>query len=297
MLPAWGMQREVIAAVATKLADRAELAAFLRTHRSKLSPEQVGLPRGGRRRVHGLKREEVAQLSGVGVTWYTWLEQARNIRVSAHFLERLSKALRLNSAEKKHLFALCRVALPQPPSSKRPKLSESLRRFIDAFPGPAYFMVPQTWDMVYWNIAMAAMFVRPFPPNVMEFMFLDSDNRPSMGDWRSWGRTSVAKFKLDVAPVMNEPEIVKLIDKLKRGSSEFRQWWQEPGVVGRDEHPRTWTHPRVGEMTFTQSTFTVDHAPNLRLRAFTAMDAATIEKTQQLIEHFRAANHPWPPKP
>ena len=268
-----------------KLRDREELAAFLRARRGRLSPEQVGLPRSARRRVQGLRREEVALLAGVGVTWYTWLEQAKNIRVSGQFLERLANALRLDNAEKKHLFALCGVPLQECAGRTRIEASENLKRMLEAFPGPAYMLTTRRWDMVYWNTAVTAM-CGPFPlggTNGMELVFLDPYHRSLMLDWERWARVVLAKFRLDVASVLNEPDVVELIEKLKRGSPEFRRWWPEPLVVGRDEDTRIYVNPEVGRLVFTPATFLVEHVPGLRMRTFTPKDVSTAEKMRYLI--------------
>ena len=282
-----------------KLRVREELAAFLRAQRSKLSPEQVGLPRGMRRRVRGLRREEVALLAGVGLTWYTWLEQAKDIRVSPHFLERLSKALRLDSAEKKHLFALGQVPFQECSESSRFEVSENLKRMLEAFPGPAYMLTTRRWDMIYWNTAVTAL-CGPFPindPNAMELMFLDKYHMSLMHNWEPWARKALAKFKLDVAPFMNDPDVVELIEKLRHGSEAFRQWWPESQVVGRDEEARTYVHPEAGKLTFTPAAFVVEHVPGVRFRAHTPVDTSTTEKMRHLIDRLRDGKAKSQPRP
>lgn len=281
----------------TKRREREELAAFLRARRSKLSPEAAGLPRGTRRRVPGLRREEVAHLSGVSVTWYTWLEQAKDIRVSAHFLERLAEGLKLNSAEKKHLFDLCQIPLQERVSSSQIEVSEGLSRMLETVAGPAYLLTTRRWDTIYWNVPCRALFAPPGFPintkkatdyafNIMELIFIDEYHRSMMVDWESWAKVVVAKFRLDVTPVLNEPDVVELIEKLKSGSPEFRRWWREPDVVGREEYPRTYVHPMVGKLIFTPATFTVEHIPGLRMRVFTAKDATTAEKLRYLVDRL-----------
>src|SRR5690349_5162601 len=109
-----------------------ELSAFLRSRRARLGPLDVGLPAGPRRRTPGLRREEVAQLAGVGITWYTWFEQGRDIRVSAHFLENLSRALRFDAAERAHLFALAHGRMPPlAPAVDLKTVSPNLQHMID----------------------------------------------------------------------------------------------------------------------------------------------------------------------
>ena len=125
---------------------RAELADFLRRRRESITPEDVGLPDGGRRRTPGLRREEVAQLAGVGATWYTWLEQGRDVRASLEVLESISRALRLTPAERTHLVLLGRGEDPPPCKSPAERVSGTLRRLIENLgPNPAY-VLGRRWD-------------------------------------------------------------------------------------------------------------------------------------------------------
>src|SRR5918992_3467218 len=132
---------------------RAELAEFLKHRRALVSPESAGLDANRRRRTPGLRREEVAQLAGVGLSWYTWLEQGRDIKPSAQVLDALARVLRLDRAERAHLFHLARVELPLPPSdyprSAPPELSAVVAALL---PNPAYLLGPRT-DLLAWNRA------------------------------------------------------------------------------------------------------------------------------------------------
>src|SRR5438045_3580327 len=129
---------------------RAELADFLRRRRESITPQDVGLPNGGRRRTPGLRREEVAQLAGVGATWYTWLEQGREVRASLEVLESISRALRLTPAERTHLVLLGRGEEP-PPCKSAERVSPTVKRLIEN-PGqnPAY-VIGRRWDYLAWN--------------------------------------------------------------------------------------------------------------------------------------------------
>lgn len=267
---------------------RTRLTKFLRACRSRLSPEELGLPTKGRRRASGLCRDEVAFLAGVSVNWYTWLEQARDIKVSVSFLDRLSRALRLNDAEMRHLFDLCRLPMPGHLHSTNFVVSENLKRMVDTVPGPAYLMTTRRWDLVYWNTAVAAT-CHPLPQqnvNAMELIFLNEHHKSLMQNWEPWARTVVAKFRLDVGSVLAEPDVAGLIEKLTSGSAEFRDWWSEPNVVGIDESPRTYVHSAVGELMFTPAAFVVEHSPGLRLRVFTALNVETAKKVNHLVKKY-----------
>src|SRR6201995_5655802 len=132
------------------MSKRTELASFLRVRRSRLAPSGVGLPSGTRRRTPGLRREEVALLADVGVSWYTWLEQGRDIHVSEGMLERLSEALRLDHAERSHLFELAQGRSPRHAAVATEVISDTLLRAIDAHPNPIVVTTTR-WDVVALN--------------------------------------------------------------------------------------------------------------------------------------------------
>src|SRR5437588_5494648 len=137
---------------------RGELAAFLRSRRERIKPEDVGLPPGGRRRTPGLRREEVAQLAGVGATWYTWLEQGRDVRASFDVLEAISRALGLTPAERTHLIRLGRGEEAPPCKPPPERVSPTVRRLIENLgPSPAY-VIGRRWDYLAWNRAACAVF-------------------------------------------------------------------------------------------------------------------------------------------
>ena len=137
---------------------RSELAAFLRSRRERITPEDVGLPGGHRRRTAGLRREEVAQLAGVGVTWYTWLEQGRPIRASAQVLEAVARTLRLDAVERQHLFRLAEAPDMAPPDHSGPPLRPQVQVVLDGLnPMPAS-VVTERFDILAWNAAYDVLF-------------------------------------------------------------------------------------------------------------------------------------------
>ena len=140
---------------------RSELTDFLRNRRAQVTPQDVGLPANGRRRTPGLRREEVAQLAGVGLSWYTWLEQGRDIKPSAQVLDALARVLRLDTAERAHLFHLARVELPLPAGDYPREAPPDLAHFVERVaPYPAYLIGPRT-DVLAWNAAATAMLGEP----------------------------------------------------------------------------------------------------------------------------------------
>src|SRR4051794_25097204 len=142
-------------------ARRAELSDFLRQRRAQVSPERFGIERNGRRRTPGLRREEIAQLAGVGLSWYTWLEQGRDIKPSAQVLDALARVLELDAGERAHLFHLARVELPLPDPDYLHEAPPELRALVDALvPHPAYLLSPRT-DVLAWNRAAAGLLGTP----------------------------------------------------------------------------------------------------------------------------------------
>ncbi|HEY5197959.1 MAG TPA: helix-turn-helix transcriptional regulator, partial [Solirubrobacteraceae bacterium] len=186
---------------------RAELADFLRRRRAGIQPETVGLPSGGRRRTPGLRREEVAQLAGVGATWYTWLEQGRDVRASLDVLEAIARALRLTPAERGHLILLGRGEPAPPCRAPAERVSATLRRVVEGLgPNPA-FVLGRRWDFLAWNRAACALFGwdgmpgrgLPVTRNHIWLTFMDPARRDLMLDWERSARTCVAKFRADSA--------------------------------------------------------------------------------------------------
>src|SRR5882757_6776867 len=166
------------------LVQRDALAAFLRSRRDAIDPGSVGLPSGPRRRTPGLRREEVAQLSGLSTTWYAWLEQGRRISVSRQVLASLARALRLTPAERAHLFTLAGLRVPSE-GSGRSDVDDTLRRLVDALdPSPAYVVNPW-WDLLAYNRTYASLLglphqprYQPSPgPNTLWLMFTDDHLR------------------------------------------------------------------------------------------------------------------------
>ncbi|MBV8653742.1 MAG: helix-turn-helix domain-containing protein, partial [Alphaproteobacteria bacterium] len=207
--------------------ERTELAGFLRSRRERLTPESVGLPVGGRRRTAGLRREEVAALAGVGLTWYTWFEQGREIGVSAGFLDNVARALRLSGIERAHLYALADHGPTAPPLPPR-TVSPALQRMLDGLPTyPAYMKTPR-WDVVAWNAQADAVFGlaerRPDRRNILEMVFTEPEFRERLVNWSEDAPKILAKFRTDYAKRAGDPAMAGLVESLARQSAEFRQW-------------------------------------------------------------------------
>lgn len=266
---------------------RKELADFLRTRRGRLSPTNVGLPPGVRRKTTGLRREEVAQLASVGVTWYTWLEQGRDIHVSSQILESLAQVLLMNADEKAHLFSLANQPLVPPPPIQQEMVSPLLRRFLDQLgPSPAY-ITGRRWDLLAWNQA-ACQVLGNFsaqPPehrNIVWFVFTNQEFRRRAMDWEGIAQRVLAQFRASSGRTPGDPWFTTLIEALKEASPEFRLWWPRHEVKGRQDGRKEIIHPSVGHLVFETTTLQVSETSNLQIGVYlTSPESA--KKIQELL--------------
>jgi transcriptional regulator with XRE-family HTH domain len=249
---------------------RSELADFLRSRRANLKPADVGLANGGRRRTPGLRREEVAQLAGVGTTWYTWLEQGRDVRASLEVLEGLARALRMSPAERTHLVLLGRGEEPPPCKSPAERVSVHLRRLIENLgPNPA-FVLGRRWDYLAWNEATTVVLgdlasVPRASRNHAWLTFTDPARRQTFTDWESSSRLLVAKFRADSARHIGDPGFESLIAALRGTSPEFARAWQRHEVSRSGEGRKDLRHPVAGILSFSHAVFHPADEPEQRL--------------------------------
>lgn len=270
---------------------RQDLADFLRTRRMRLSPEQVGLIRGGRRRTPGLRREEVAQLANVGVSWYTLLEQGRAIHPSSDVLQSIANALQLTPDERYHLFLLADQQHLVETHTSHEEVSPALRRVLDALnPVPAYIM-GRRWDFLAWNTTAGHIFLpsKPVPPyeyNAVWRIFADPTNRYVYNPkWEQVAQKVLAEFRADSARYADEEWYKHLIADLQRVSPEFRAWWPRHDVRGRSDAFKDIEHPLLGCLMFEHTTLQVPTMPELKIMIYTPLPGTdTLEKLQQLMD-------------
>ncbi|MDI1481238.1 helix-turn-helix transcriptional regulator [Polyangium sp. y55x31] len=239
---------------------RAELAQFLRSRRARLRPADVGLPEGARRRTPGLRREEVARLADVGVSWYTWLEQGRDIHVSEPLLERLALALRLTPTERAHLFELAHGRPAARPAIAPDAVSGALQHVLDAYPYPALVWTSR-WDILAWNGPTVVLYgdLGALPVeqrNGLWSMFMNPERRARMPGWEKDARRAVAGFRLDAARAADRTEFDALAAELSRVSPEFARFWGEHDVGEVPEGLKVFVHPDVGMIEFEHVTLT-----------------------------------------
>jgi transcriptional regulator with XRE-family HTH domain len=275
-------------------ARREELADFLRTRRASLQPQDVGLPGGGRRRTPGLRREEVAQLAGVGSTWYTWLEQGRDVRASLEVLEALSRALRLTQAERAHLVLLGRGEEAPPCSRPAERVAPDVRKLIDNLEHPAY-LLGRRWDYLAWNEAAAVLLGDPasFPRgsrNHLWLMFTDPARRAMFTDWERTVRQIAAKFRADSARHVGDPDFDELIASLRRASPDFCAAWQRHEVARGGAGRKELVHPVAGTLVFSQAVLHPTEHPEQRLILYTPLpELDTQRRFAELLAGARAA--------
>ncbi|MBV9228500.1 MAG: helix-turn-helix domain-containing protein [Chloroflexi bacterium] len=277
---------------------RQDLADFLRTRRMRLSPEQVGLISGGRRRTPGLRREEVAQLANVGVSWYTLLEQGRDIHPSREVLQSIADALQLTPDERQHLFLLADQQHLVDTHASDEQVSPALRRVLDALnPIPAY-IIGRRWNFLAWNTTAEHIFLlsKPVPPyeyNAVWRIFADPISRHHIYNpkWEQVAQKVLAEFRADSARYADEEWFKRLIADLQRVSPEFRAWWPRHDVRGRSDALKDIEHPLVGCLMFEHTTLQVPTQPELKIMIYTPLpETDTLEKLQQLMDMGVAMN-------
>ncbi|MGH3375415.1 MAG: helix-turn-helix transcriptional regulator [Actinoallomurus sp.] len=237
--------------------DRRELAGFLRSRRERITPADVGLPAGPRRRTPGLRREEVAQLAFISTEYYTRLEQARAPRPSREVVAGLARALRLSDAERDHLHHLA-GAPPGPPPGPSREVRQSILRLLHRLPQAAATVVSATYEVIAWNDLAAALmedfsalprrernlvrrvFLGPYPQGRRLYGVSDAD---------AFARTAAQDLRATAARYPDDPEVTGLVDELLSGSEEFSRLWASHDVSAEPSLCKTFQHPLVGPVT------------------------------------------------
>jgi transcriptional regulator with XRE-family HTH domain len=256
---------------------RAELADFLKKRRAAIRPEEVGLQNGGRRRTPGLRREEVAALAGVGTTWYTWLEQGRDVRASLDVFEALARALKLTPAERIHLILLGRGEEAPACVTPNEKVSPTVRRLIENLGSNPAYVIGRRWDYLEWNRAASLLFgdfgkLPRAARNHAWQTFTDPRRRELMCDWDESARLLVAKFRADSARHLGDPAFEQLIDALKKASPEFCKLWKRHEVARTGTGRKTLMHPIAGKLVFEHAVFHPQDDPEQRLILYSPTD-------------------------
>jgi transcriptional regulator with XRE-family HTH domain len=249
----------------------------------------VGLPNGFRRRTPGLRREEVALLAGVGTTWYTWLEQGRNVQPSAEVLSALADALRLDGAERRHLYVLNDRTPPEPRPTGPENVTQPILRMLESLTGQPAYVLGRRWDVLAWNRAAALLFgdygkLSGDERNVMHIVFANKAHRKMLVDWRDVASTTLAMFRADSACNAGDPDFERLIGTLLGISPEFRELWPRQDVLPSSSSRKRIKHPVAGRMTFEYTSFAVSDHADLKLIVYTPLEVdQTATKLDSLL--------------
>jgi transcriptional regulator with XRE-family HTH domain len=253
---------------------RKELGDFLQVLRQRSAPEEFGFPLGSRRRTKGLRREEVAQLAGISPTWYTWIEQGREVNISADALDRLAVVMKLSRSERDYLFDIAGRRDPKAAHTEEDSVPEALVAMLADIHIPAYIM-GRYWDLLAWNIAATNLFTgwldqKPQakdaqPPNLLRFVFQVPQAQRFVENWEARARRLVAEFRADCRSRLDEPGVQQLVTELTQSSPEFARFWQQHDVLERQGGQRTFNHPKLGLINFQQVTLRPVEQDQLKL--------------------------------
>lgn len=266
-----------------------ELGEFLRTRRARVTPEEIGLTFSPtRRRVPGLRREEVAQLAGVSVDYYVQLERGRKVNVSESVLEAIARALCLTDVERTHLYALARPVRRRPrpltPQRVRPALHQILESMTDM---PA-LVVGRRTDILATNRMVRALYTDfdALPHrerNMARFVFLDENARTLYDDWEGVARTTVAALHLYAGEHPRDPQLAELVGELSLRDPDFRRWWADHDVHRRTYGFKSFHHPVVGDLTLQYEALAVTGDPDQVLGVYTAEPGSPAQEALLLL--------------
>lgn len=260
---------------AARAARARELADLLRSRRDRLQPADVGIPVGPRRRTKGLRREEVAQLAGISTTYYTFLEQGRDLRPSWAVLDALARALRLTPAERAHLHTLGRDSTSVKPRVAVETLAPAVAALVERLdPHPTY-VTGRYWDVLAANRAARALWTDwPSLPaqdrNMLWWTFTDPTARTVLIDWEAEASAQLARFRTAAAHHPDDPAFRALIERLQDASPEARAWWPRHEVAPLSSGTKRVHHPVLGDLCLNHVVLKVADDPEQKLVTFAA---------------------------
>ncbi|NRD79755.1 helix-turn-helix domain-containing protein [Bacillus sp. BRMEA1] len=269
------------------------LSEFLKAKRSKLTPQMAGFPVGTRRRTPGLRREEVAQMAGVSTTWYTWLEQGRDIKVSTSVLDAISNALQLSIDEKKYLYALALEEGPHQEFSQKEEIqiSPSLTKILHELRHCPTIITDRRCFIVGWNQAAANIFLdfEQIPAvhrNLIQLLFSRKEFRSLAVNWVHFVRGFIAIFRTYYGQYVADQWYKKFIEEMEESYPEFHQLWNEGEVSSAPEIQIEFRHAKAGKMIFNLTSLQIQGPNDLRLSVYTPVDNTGTElKVKRLIEN------------
>ncbi|MCT7353267.1 helix-turn-helix transcriptional regulator [Streptomyces sp. 15-116A] len=282
---------------------RAELSEFLRSRRARLKPEDVGLPSYGRhRRVPGLRREELAQLAGMSVAYYTRLEQGNGRNVSTEVLDSIARALRLSDAEHAHLMHLVKPVRRKRKQTARPQqVRVGLLQLLDSIETVPAYVSGRRSDILAWNRMAAALFgdwgeLPPQERNWARLVFLNPEYRERYVDWDQKASDIVSFLRMDAGRYPDDPQMSTLVGELSMKSEEFRRLWATHDVKEKGHGTKRMRHPLVGELTLAYETFHLPDDPDQALITYHAEPGSPSAEALRLLGSWAAdARHPEAP--
>jgi transcriptional regulator with XRE-family HTH domain len=268
---------------------RKELGLFLRARRDQALRSEYGLPPVARRRERGLRREEVAFLSGVSVTWYTWLEQGRDIRPSREVLEAVARTLHLSETGRSYVLSLGGYSAPVTAGPVAADAPAHIQRLLDALgPNPAFALAPD-WSVTGWNRAYAALYpnianVAATERNLLWLVFTDPYVRELLPDWDVTSRRFLAEFRAEAGQRLGDPDVTYQVERLKETSPEFKEGWDRYDILGFESRERLFHHPAVGVLRLEHHQVSPSDRPDLHIVVYTpAPDSDAAEQIQRLL--------------
>ncbi|MEO6090726.1 MAG: helix-turn-helix transcriptional regulator [Umezawaea sp.] len=283
---------------------RSELGEFLRSRRARTSPDDVDLPAYERRRVSGLRREELAQLAGISVGYYTRLEQGHSSNVSDSVLDSLASALRLAPDERAHLRSLTRTGRKSPARARPERLRDSVKLVVDSLGNMPALVLGRFGDVLTWNRLAHALLAGHLPfeaphraadrPNWTRLFFLDPHMRELFSDWPEKAKNTVADLRLTAGGHPDDVGLAELVGELSMKSPEFRALWAAHPVRRCAFHDRTFHHPVVGELTLSDELLTLPDDDGQRLVVFNAVPGSSSAAALVLLAELAAGDFEEP---
>jgi transcriptional regulator with XRE-family HTH domain len=274
---------------------RHQLGAFLRARRATLRPQDVGLPQGvNRRQTPGLRREEVAQLAGISASWYTRLEQGKDVQLSAKALAHVAGALQLTPAQHEYLLTLARGDPLGVQAARAPSVSATLQDVLDAQGDNPAYLIDAALNLLAWNQAAIRVFGfaedlanAPAEERNLLWLIFTDDARTWLVDRERHAKLLLAQFRDASRHLVNDPWFGRFVERLKRRSPEFADWWSRYEVERVQETEKVIQHPTVGQLALRQTVLqVVDDSRGLYLILYTSAPGTdTAEKLQKLAIH------------
>ncbi|HCM88721.1 MULTISPECIES: helix-turn-helix transcriptional regulator [Vagococcus] len=276
---------------------RKVLGEFLRQRREKTKPEDVGIIATGKRRTPGLRREELAQIAGVSVSWYTWLEQGREISVSDEVLSSIAHVLVFDKAEREYLFQLSKNQnIPEVGQIYQPERYE-VQEILDSFGNNPAYVIDNCWNLVAGNQNAYKLFVAPtvrsydslpwHEKNLIWTMFTNPYQKELMLEWEEEAKRSVALFRYSSRSHIGDSWYSEFIENLKNVSPEFEKWWQNYNISPPNGKKKQLNHPVVGNLNLEVKTLLIPEYPNTQLVVYLGTDPETSNKLSELSKIMR----------